>query len=241
LDRANANERSNFMLRDAGAPVLLTQQSLAEALATEINTLCLDTDWRQIANEIGSNLDTDVSPANLAYVIYTSGSTGQPKGVEITHAALMNLVNWHQRAYGVTASDRATQLAGPAFDASVWELWPYLTTGASIHIPDDETRVSASALLQWLAENAITISFLPTPLAELAVDETLPPSLRLRAILTGGDVLHRHPHRSLPFTLINHYGPTENTVVTTRAVVAHAADSETPPPIGSPIDNTEVY
>ena len=50
---------------------------------------------------------------DIAYVIYTSGSTGQPKGVQITHASLMNLVRWHQRAFTVVASDRATQVAVP--------------------------------------------------------------------------------------------------------------------------------
>src|SRR2546423_1574703 len=69
-----------------------------------------------------------VAPENLAYVIYTSGSSGLPKGVAITHGSLINLVRWHQRVYQVSAADRATQIAGLAFDASVWEIWPYLTT-----------------------------------------------------------------------------------------------------------------
>ncbi|HKV36205.1 MAG TPA: non-ribosomal peptide synthase/polyketide synthase [Pyrinomonadaceae bacterium] len=223
LDPVNANERLTFMLHDSGAPVLLTQETLAQDFSHEDET----------------NLDITVAPENLAYVIYTSGSTGQPKGVEIPHSGLANLVAWHQRAYGITSGDRATQLAGPAFDASVWELWPYLTSGASIYIPDEETRVSPFKLLQWLAENAITICFLPTPLAEAVIQETLPPSLSLRAILTGGDVLHRRPPAALPFMLVNHYGPTENTVVTTRSLVT--TDVDTAPPIGSPIANTQCF
>src|SRR5438067_2320309 len=74
-----------------------------------------------------------VDPESLAYVIYTSGSTGRPRGVETRHRGLVNLATWHQRAYKVTAEDRATLVARPAFDASVWEMWPYLTAGASVH------------------------------------------------------------------------------------------------------------
>src|SRR6185369_4216419 len=159
----------------------------------------------------------------------------------IQHAGLNNLVMWHQRAYGITSGDRATLLAGPAFDASVWELWPYLTAGASIHISDDETRASAPALLQWLAAQSITVCFLPTPLAELVIAEPLPPELSLRALLTGGDVLHRGPESPLPFILVNHYGPTENTAVATRGAVAVETETGAPPPIGRPIDNTQTY
>ncbi|HEY1403290.1 MAG TPA: amino acid adenylation domain-containing protein, partial [Pyrinomonadaceae bacterium] len=244
LDPAYPQERLHFMLRDSAAPVLLTQQRLSENFADHgSHVLCLDSDLQTIAEESDANLDgEDAAVDHLAYIIYTSGSTGEPKGVEIQHTGLNNLVTWHQRAYGITSGDRATQLAGTAFDASVWELWPYLTAGASIHIPDDETRTSASNLLQWLAVEGITICFLPTPLAEMVIEETLPVDLALRAILTGGDVLHRAPRQPLPFVLVNHYGPTENTVVTTRAAVAQATgESDAPPPIGRPIDNTQTY
>jgi acyl-coenzyme A synthetase/AMP-(fatty) acid ligase len=178
--------------------------------------------------------------ANLAYVIYTSGSTGRPKGVEIPHAGVVNLVAWHQRVYHVTPADRATQIAGPAFDASVWELWPYLTAGASIHIPAEQTRTSPRQLLDWLVAEAITISFLPTPLAEAIVEEQLPTDLAVRALLTGGDQLHP-VHQALPFSLFNHYGPTEYTVVTTWTPVVTGTEADAPPPIGRPIANTQVY
>src|SRR4029453_12747587 len=84
------------------------------------------------------------TPKNLAYVIYTSGSTGQPKGVQITHESLLNLVFWHHQAFSVTPLDRATQITGPGFDAAAWELWPYLTVGASVHIPDEMTRLDGA-------------------------------------------------------------------------------------------------
>ena len=267
LDPSYPKERLRFILEDAQVAVVLTQQRLAndliedshpqssipvlspsaplrinsvEGLDPQIKVVCLDAEGKFIAEKGAQNPVTSVTPEHLAYVIYTSGSTGTPKGVEIQHRALINLVTWHQHVYNVTPTDRATQLAGPAFDASVWELWPYLTAGASIHILAQDVLAFPSKLLPWLAAEAITICFLPTPLAEAVLEEPWPTGLVLRVLLTGGDKLHRRPHQALPFCLANNYGPTENTVVTTWAPVV-TADSDLSPPIGRPIFNTQVY
>jgi amino acid adenylation domain-containing protein len=188
------------------------------------------------------------TPESLAYVIYTSGSTGRPKGVEISRAGLANLVRWHLRTYGVTARDRATQVASPAFDAAVWEVWPYLAAGAALHIPDEETRLLPERFLASLAADGITLCFLPTPLAEQLLDaaeRALPAGLALRALLTGGDRLVRVPRRPLPFVLVNHYGPTESSVVATWAPVAvppvAVPGDGRQPAIGRPVDGTMVH
>ena len=107
-----------------------------------------------------------------------------------------------------------------AFDASVWELWPYLVSGSCIDLPGPEILELPDRLFRWIAERRITISFLPTPLAEMFVNAPLPDGLQLRELLTGGDRLHQGGWSHLPFSLTNHYGPTENTVVTTGALVA---------------------
>jgi ubiquinone/menaquinone biosynthesis C-methylase UbiE/acyl carrier protein len=159
----------------------------------------------------------------------------------IQHGSLVNLVAWHWHSYSVAAADRATLLASLSFDASVWELWTYLTAGASTYLPDEESRMHPPKLLEWLAREAITICFLPTPLAETVLEEQGLNDLALRTLLTGGDKLHRVPPLALPFDLVNNYGPTENTVVTTWAPVATGIDTDVPPPIGRPIDNTQIY
>ena len=182
-----------------------------------------------------------VAPSDLAYVIYTSGSTGKPKGVAATHRSLMNLVAWHQREYGVTAQDRATLIASPAFDASAWEIWPYITAGASLHIPDEMVRLSSEKLAFWLQAQGITLTFVPTPLAEQLFEERWTAPTPLRALLTGGDRLHRPAPKGFPCPVVNHYGPTESTVVTTCAVVEPGEASKEAPPIGRPIANTQVY
>jgi amino acid adenylation domain-containing protein/non-ribosomal peptide synthase protein (TIGR01720 family) len=242
LDPEYPTDRLAFMIADSDASVLLTEQRMLDRLgATDIEVLCLDRDWAEISRESSSNLKVPVEPHHLAYMIYTSGSTGTPKGVEIEHAGLLNLVEWHRQAYKITHQDRATLIASPSFDASVWELWPYLASGASVHIPDEDTRMSTPKLLEWLTSSGITISFLPTPLAETMLADELPLQMPLRALLTGGDRLHQVRARPLPFTLVNHYGPTENTVVATCCEVDPLKPNAIAPPIGRPIPNTQVY
>jgi amino acid adenylation domain-containing protein len=240
IDPAYPPDRLAFMVEDAGMPVLLTQASLAPRVrAGATHVLPIDADRAALALEPESNPSLETTADNLAYVIYTSGSTGTPKGVAVQHDGLVNLVTWHQRAYTVTAGDRATLVAGLGFDASVWELWPYLTAGASLHLPDERTRVSVPELLAWMAAKRITVCFLSTPLLEAALELSWPADIALRAVLTGGDQLHRAPRHELPCALVNHYGPTENTVVTTCGTVTPG--SAGPPTIGRPIANTQVF
>jgi amino acid adenylation domain-containing protein len=242
LDPSYPAARLAFMLRDAHAPVVVTQERLAHLVPSEdFKVVELDRDAAILARKPADAPACETKASHLAYVIYTSGSTGQPKGVEITHESLLNLVYWHQRAFAVTPADRATQLAGTAFDAVVWEIWPYLTTGASIHMPDEAARVTPRLLRDWLVAQRITISFLPTALAEAAITMDWPPETALRFLLTGADTLHRYPPASLPFTLVNNYGPTENTVVASSGVVTPESDGETLPSIGRPIDNVQIY
>jgi len=241
LDPAYPEQRLAFMVEDAGAQIILTKEPQREKLSGAGATVfCLDTGWDEIAGNSDKNLSSRVLPDNLAYMIYTSGSTGQPKGVEIQHNALMNLVSWHQRVYDVKPTDRATQVAGPGFDAAVWELWPYLTAAASIHIPDQATVNAPSDLLRWLDHERITICFLPTPLAEAVLSDSTSADLSLRFLLTGGDKLQTIPRQPLPFQFVNHYGPTENTVVATFAPV-NGPGVTTVPPIGRPISNVQTY
>ncbi|HYV80007.1 MAG TPA: condensation domain-containing protein, partial [Streptosporangiaceae bacterium] len=242
LDPTYPKERLAFLLEDAQAPVLLTESRFLATLPdTGATVICLDQDWESlIAGDESRAPASGVGPDNLAYVVYTSGSTGRPKGVEIPHAGLMNLVRWHQDLYGVRPEDRGTQIASPAFDASIWELWPYLAGGASVYIPDEETRLSSPGMLRWWAEEEITLAYLMTPLAEGVLEEGLPPGLPLptRALIIGGDRLHHRPVPGVSFRLMNHYGPAEYTVTSTVVPVPPAGEGSGIPTIGRPVDNT---
>jgi len=242
LDPAYPTERLTFMLRDAQAHVLLTQKHLAERLDTpDRRVVYLESATGILAQQSETDPVSEVTSTDLAYVVYTSGSTGRPKGVQITHYSLLNLVFWHQRAFEVGSSDRATQVTSPAFDATGWELWPYLTIGASIYLPDEDTRVTPVLLRDWLNEHHITITFLPTALAESIMTLDWPSTTSLRLLLTGADRLHLYPSSSLPFALVNNYGPSEATVVATSGYIQPRADADEPPSIGRPIDNTQIY
>jgi amino acid adenylation domain-containing protein len=235
LDPSSPFERLAFMLRDSGAEVIV--ESSADGITATARSLGRE---HSSAPDPADAVDTPGGDA-AAYVIYTSGSTGLPKGVVIGHEALSNLVSWHIRQFGVTAEDRASLIASPGFDASVWELWPYLAAGASIHVPPDDVRADPAVLRDWIVSQRLTVSFVPTALAERLIDLPWPRDLALHYLLTGGDVLKRTPPPGLGFVLVNNYGLTEGTVVSTSCVVA---PSETPglvPPIGFPVAGSKLH
>jgi acyl-coenzyme A synthetase/AMP-(fatty) acid ligase/acyl carrier protein len=132
-------------------------------------------------------------------------------------------------------------LASIAFDAAVWEVWPNLSAGSSIHFPDEATRVSPDLLRDWLITERITVSFVSTPLAESLISLDWPRDGALRILLTGGDTLRSYPPADLPFTFVNNYGPTECTVVTTSGTVRPNPQPAGLPAIGRPIDNLQVF
>lgn len=242
LDPDSPSRRLASMIEESMIPVLVTLQDMDERLPSHWGqTVFLDADREMISSQSQANPASDLFSANLAYMIYTSGSTGTPKGVQVSHASLLNLVYWHQRRFQVTPSDRATQVAAMAFDACAWEVWPYLAAGASVHFPSEEVRALPAQLRDWLIREGITISFLPTPLAERILGLDWPEDARLRALLTGGDKLQQSPRAGLGFEVVNNYGPTESTVVATSGTVAAVRDKGVAPSIGRPINNTQVY
>jgi amino acid adenylation domain-containing protein len=245
LDPAYPAARLAFLLDDGQVPVVVAGERVKERVPKGIyHTIRLD-DLGRVADlpplAQSAPVKTAATPKNLAYVIYTSGSTGKPKGVEITHESLLNLIHWHQQAFGVKSIDRASQVANVCFDAAVWEIWPYLATGASLYFAEDETVSDPELLRDWLVSERITIAFIPTPLAERLLALPWPSETALRTMLTGADTLHVYPPAGLPFLLVNNYGPTECTVVATSGPVHPSASTDQLPPIGCAIASTEVY
>jgi non-ribosomal peptide synthetase component F len=200
LDPAYPCQRLAFMLQDSEARVLLTQQSLLDRLPDHTaKVICLDSDWHQIAIQPTANLPIETTPEDLAYVIYTSGSTGKPKGVLTTHDNLLNFSFWHLRTYDVTSADRVTQVASLSFDAASGEIWPQLAAGASLHLVKPELLIDPHEFARWLIDRRITLAFAPAPIAEQLVMLEWPKDVALRALLSGGDKMHRSPPRGLPF------------------------------------------
>lgn len=242
VDPAWPAARVQQVLEDAGTPIVLTRGRLGRVTSGNGRRVVdIDAERDEILRMEAVSGAVDVVRENLAYIIYTSGSTGQPKGVEVTHGNLLNLIFWHRRFFDIQPTDRASHLAGVAFDASVWEIWPYLTAGVAIVLAGEEVRKSAPLLRDWLVQERITVAFVPTVMAEAMLAESWPEGSSLRYLLTGGGALHRVPSPSFPAKLVNNYGPTECTVVATAAIVEPSTGSDSAPPIGNPIAHTKIY
>ncbi|HEX5507504.1 MAG TPA: non-ribosomal peptide synthetase [Pseudolabrys sp.] len=242
LDPAWPHDRLRKVLNDARSPFVVTTASLFDILSADGRTaIVFDKLSAILAAPEACTVSGAVRSETLAYVIYTSGSTGEPKGVEITHGNLANLASWHRQAFGLTNVDRTSHLAGLAFDASAWEVWPTLTAGASLVLTDETTRTSSELLKNWITDRKITVAFIPTVLAEPLMKASWPVRTSLRLLLTGAEALHTFPARNLPFAVVNNYGPTECTVVATSGRVPAGRSDVTLPTIGSAISNTQIY
>jgi amino acid adenylation domain-containing protein len=240
VDPSTPPERLSFLLQDTHVPIAVTTRKLASAFSDYTGQLVFLPGEAYI-QENDDDPVNNINDRNGAYIIYTSGSTGKPKGVLVEHKGLSNLLLWHQHTFAITSNERASQVAGINFDATGWEIWPYLTAGASVHFIDEETRITPRKLQDWLISHQITIGFLPTPLMESVQNLAWPAASPLRTLLTGGDKLHRSPSSALSFEVVNNYGPTENTVVSTSGVLPKDEATEEAPSIGTPIDNTSAY
>ena len=132
LDPAYPADRLRYMLEDSAPAVLVTQSSLAGTFAG-LNVPVVELDAPAPAWAQGPETNparAGLTPDHLAYVIYTSGSTGRPKGVMVEHRGLVNHTAWQAAAFGIGARDTVLQRTSISFDASVWELWTPLATGA---------------------------------------------------------------------------------------------------------------
>jgi amino acid adenylation domain-containing protein len=241
LDPSHPAERIAHTLRDAEVPVLLTDARVRERLpALPCGVIELEKGTSSFGEQFDPPEDL-AGAADVAYAIYTSGSTGEPKGVLISHGSVNGLIDWHRDAFRLTAADRTSLLASPAFDASVWETWPSLVAGASVHVPDPGVSTVPAALRDWLVATGVTVSFVITPLAEALLDLEWPRDVPLRIMLTGGDKLHRRPPPGTPFALVNNYGVTEATVVSTSGPVTAEGDSTSVPSIGRAIPGARLH
>ncbi|MED1805344.1 surfactin non-ribosomal peptide synthetase SrfAA [Bacillus subtilis] len=237
IDPDYPDQRIEYILQDSGAKLLLKQEGISVPDSFTGDVILLDGSRTILSlpldeNDEG-NPETAVTAENLAYMIYTSGTTGQPKGVMVEHHALVNLCFWHHDAFSMTAEDRSAKYAGFGFDASIWEMFPAWTIGAELHVIDEAIRLDIVRLNDYFETNGVTITFLPTQLAEQFMELE---NTSLRVLLTGGDKLKRAVKK--PYTLVNNYGPTENTVVATSAEIHPEEGSLS---IGRAIANTRVY
>src|ERR1039457_4975111 len=255
LDPAYPKERLAFMLKDAEAPVILTQEALLAVLPQHhTKVVCLDSDSEAITQTSAENPICLTMPENLAYVIYTSGSTGQPKGVFVSHGSTAEHCLNVQTHYKLDSSDRVLQFASMSFDLSLEQILPTLIVGATLvmmstnvwHTTEFHERVS---------EFRLTVLNIPTGYwQELAREwadlSELVPNIQPRVFIVGGDTMlpefldlwHRTPRSSI--RLINAYGPTETTITATAFDITPRFREPSALQrilIGRPLANRETY
>jgi amino acid adenylation domain-containing protein/non-ribosomal peptide synthase protein (TIGR01720 family) len=246
LDPKYPRERLAYMLEDARASVLLTQLHLKEELPAAAQVLCLsEDDDADDAQGYTENPESGVTSDNAAYVIYTSGSTGKPKGVVISHRAICNHMLWMQSVYPTTGADRILQRAPFSFDASVWELFAPLMTGAQLILARLEDHKDISQLVQTMvAHEVTTLQLVPSMLRVLLDEPNLDACSSLRRVFCGGErlpvELQEHFFTRLKTDLYNLYGPTEAAINAT-SWTCRRDGSERAIPIGHPVDNTQIY
>ncbi|ESA32706.1 amino acid adenylation enzyme thioester reductase family protein [Leptolyngbya sp. Heron Island J] len=251
LDPNYPSERLAWILQDSQVSVLLSQTSLSQSLPTHrAHVVCMDSiNVTQLPTENPLPVTTT---KNLAYVIYTSGSTGKPKGVMVEHGALSNFVQGANRDCGIKRADRVLQFASISFDTAVEEIFLTLTQGATLILRTSDMLQSVSGFLKTCEELKITVIDLPTAFwhqicAELTTT-TIPNLLRLviiggeRVLLNWLEVWKEHVKPEV--RLVNGYGPTESTVVTTYCELigpqATSIHNDTVP-IGKPLPNVQTY
>ncbi len=252
LDPNYPKDRLSFMLEDANASILLTQNHLLENFPGKPNhVFCINSDWDKINNESKENPTSKVTPSNLAYVIYTSGSTGQPKGVMLEHYPASNLMAWQLQNSTMGAGSRTLQFVSLSFDPSVQELFATWSSGGTLVLVDEEIVRDSTRLLKYIEEHKVERLFLPfvalQGMAEAAHRFQLYPH-SLKEISTGGEQLQTNRYVTNFFaglkncTLENQYGPTEACILVTTYKLPKSIDEWISlPPIGRAITNVQTY
>ncbi len=245
LDPSFPAERINYILCDTGAKMLLTLDSELEnyekpAAAKIVRTAAILSDESLSKRPSGISVRAE----NAAYVMYTSGSTGQPKGVCVTHRNIARLVK-NQNYVNLDESEVILQLAPLSFDASTFEIWGALLNGGRLALMPGGFS-SAQTIAGAIAKFQITTLWLTAGLFHLMIDEEFSALANLKQLLAGGDVLSTaHVNKFLEkaggkCTLVNGYGPTENTTFTACFPITKPVDGRSVP-IGKSISNTRIY
>ncbi|MDB6121274.1 MAG: amino acid adenylation enzyme/thioester reductase family protein, partial [Pedosphaera sp.] len=251
LDPNYPRERRAFILQDARAAIILTQQSLLEELTQAVppnagnltaqnpTVICLDPELTAIDEKNEENPQVEVQPENLAYVLFTSGSTGQPKGVQISHLALVNFLTSMSREPGLNATDVLLAVTTLSFDIAGLELWLPLTVGARVVIAKTETAMDGKRLAAQLVRFGVTVLQATPTTWQLLLESGWPGKPDLK-ILCGGEAWSDDLVKQLLpkcKSLWNMYGPTETTIWS----AASKLEKVETPLIGKPIANTQFY
>lgn len=243
IDVNYPNERIDYILKDSKTNILLTTSDLVHKSNDTVQVLYVEENNSYFEQYDNNNLNISYDVDNVAYIMYTSGSTGNPKGVMVTNRNVVRLVK-NTNYITFDKDENILQTGSIVFDACTFEIWGALLNGFKLFIMKKENLLDAYKLKEYLFTNNITTLWLTAPLFN-QLCETDPSMFKnVRKLLTGGDVLSpKHINmvrKTCPnLTVINGYGPTENTTFSCCFTI----DKEytTSIPIGKPISNSTAY
>ncbi|MFD2417230.1 amino acid adenylation domain-containing protein [Amycolatopsis pigmentata] len=239
LDPDYPSERLTFILADAAVTVVVTQDALRDRVQAG-DVVVLDQDWAAISAMPDADPVTGARPDDLAYVIYTSGSTGQPKGAQIEHRSVVNVLAAMGEAVPLSAGESALASTATTFDISVVEFFLPLMSGARVVIASDEDVHSPVATARLIREHDVVFAQ-ATPSIWRHIVQRLDGRIeRMTAVTAGEPVSEDLWARMVELfgNVINGYGPTEATIYATMAMSHDAAAGVT---IGRPLANTKAY
>jgi len=252
IDINSPTEQIEFILKDCQATMILTTEKFFKNHLNfftyfSINNILLDKEAESITKEPTQNLNIKISNTNLAYICYTSGSTGKPKGVEVEHRGVVRLVK-NTNYIDINTTDKVAQACNITFDVSALEIWGAFTNGATLVCLSHEVLLNAKNLAKFLAHQAISILWLTARLFDQMALADPAMFANLKYLLVGGERLNPRTISLVnnctlgrPKYILNGYGPTENTGLTTTYQIPKDFDSHVSVPIGKPITNTTVY
>ena len=232
LDPSYPDDRLSFMISDAEATALITEDKLIARIGTFDGVTLNIKDIEELE---AKKINYSAKPQDLFILLYTSGSTGIPKGVMLEHKNLVAFINWYIRYYSLTSKSNVAAYASFGFDANMMDTYPVLCAGGQLHIIDEETRLDFPKLHQYFEDNKITHSFITTQVGRQYA-KMYPESNSLEHLSVGGESLV--PIAPPRYTFYNAYGPTECTIFSTIFKVDRLYKTV---PIGYPLDNLRLY
>lgn len=243
IDPVLPQQRRRQLVAQSGARVLITHAGDPAGLEGEGACARLHLDDLGHGSEGEANLPDTPALDSLAYIIFTSGSTGVPKGVMIPHRGIAHRMLWEQRQLPLGAEDRVLQLASASVDASIWEMFRALLSGARLVLVPAAAHGDSRYLVQRMAEEAITvISVVPSLLEALLEEPRFRACTRLSHVVCAGEPLRRAVQDRFAAlhgaTLYNFYGQTE---VSIDATCWTGPPEGAIAPLGRPIAGMQVY
>jgi len=244
-------ERARYILSSCCRQVITDESvplNMIELIKNEANLIRLDQDKSTIDSCSGDNLNIVADSDSLAYVLYTSGTTGWPKGVKISHRALINHMCWMQKEFNFDAKDVVLQKTPFTFDASVWEIFMPILTGGKLVFALRNVQSSPIDMIQQINQHGVTtLQLVPSMLKEFLRQEELKIFCTLRQIFSGGELLTSDIKREFfnvfgsKVKLHNLYGPTEATIEVASHTCKNTPEEIEFNIIGKPIYNTQIY